>query len=377
MLTYVILAGAISLVGLAFLAASWRKIWNRVQNGGDERGKLRAEFLKTMLQAAGVIAVLPSVVLSLAAYRNQLDKDRLDSEQKAQTQSSEQFRAAVLLLQDQTLGSTEAGVVLLGLVTRFDPARYTCPTRSVLKAKLMELQTGTTRYVDWTDDSSALRYRPMLEQYQATYSSGPTGYACDAPHRESTDLTSRRDPVKNSVDLSFLRVRKFSPITNEGILASYRTAVLTDADFSGYDLAQVNFDRANLEGSVFVGADLSGASFRGANLRGASFVGARLANADFDSATMIGARLSGSNLTCANLRGADLSDTSAGVDDLAWAKLYPETVLPSTICAKSQVDCNGRLVDYRRKELVKFHSRASAAAASSSRYWLADHCDYP
>ena len=49
-----------------------------MQAGSPERAKLRAEFIRVMLQAAAAIIVVPSAVVSLAGYRNQVEKDHRD-----------------------------------------------------------------------------------------------------------------------------------------------------------------------------------------------------------------------------------------------------------------------------------------------------------
>ena len=61
--------------------------------------------------------------------------------------------------------------------------------------------------------------------------------------------------------------------------ATFRHAVLREAQFAG----------TKLEGAVFDGADLTGASFTGANLRGASFRGAMLTGTTFTGCDLDGA----------------------------------------------------------------------------------------
>ncbi|BAY34864.1 pentapeptide repeat-containing protein [Nostoc carneum NIES-2107] len=79
----------------------------------------------------------------------------------------------------------------------------------------------------------------------------------------------------------------------------YNKEILTEADFSGRDLTDSSFTKANLKKSNFSGANLSGVSFFAANVESANFEGADLSNATLDSARFIKA-----NLTNAVLEGA-------------------------------------------------------------------------
>ncbi|MBD2213018.1 pentapeptide repeat-containing protein [Nostoc linckia FACHB-104] len=84
----------------------------------------------------------------------------------------------------------------------------------------------------------------------------------------------------------------------------YNKEILTEADFSGRDLRDSSFTKANLKKSNFSGANLSGVSFFAANVESANFEGVDLSNATLDSARFIKA-----NLTNAVLEGAFAANT--------------------------------------------------------------------
>ena len=79
----------------------------------------------------------------------------------------------------------------------------------------------------------------------------------------------------------------------------YNRDSLVGANFSGKDLTDSSFTKANLRGSNFSHSDLHGVSFFGANLEGANFEGADLRNATLDAA-----RFTDANFTNAILEGA-------------------------------------------------------------------------
>lgn len=78
---------------------------------------------------------------------------------------------------------------------------------------------------------------------------------------------------------------------------------LIGADFSGKDLRDAEFTKANLRQSNFSHADLRGVSFFAANLEEANLEGANLSGATLDSA-----RFNRANLTNALLEGAFASN---------------------------------------------------------------------
>ncbi len=79
----------------------------------------------------------------------------------------------------------------------------------------------------------------------------------------------------------------------------YNKEILVQADFSGRDLTDSSFTKANLRQSNFSHSKLSGVSFFAANLESANLSGVDLTYATLDSARLIKA-----NLTNAVLEGA-------------------------------------------------------------------------
>lgn len=110
-----------------------------------------------------------------------------------------------------------------------------------------------------------------------------------------------------------------------------RRADLSDMDFSGWELPEINLAMADLAGSNFSGAnlliaDISQADLFGANLSGADLSGADLLVADLIEANLSGADLSvadisGANLSRANLSAAALTQTDLSGSNLSGADL--------------------------------------------------------
>jgi uncharacterized protein YjbI with pentapeptide repeats len=71
----------------------------------------------------------------------------------------------------------------------------------------------------------------------------------------------------------------------------YNREFLVNADFSGKDLTDNSFTKANLRGANFSHSDLHGVSFFGANLEGANLEGANLSATTLDSARFVNANL--------------------------------------------------------------------------------------
>jgi uncharacterized protein YjbI with pentapeptide repeats len=79
----------------------------------------------------------------------------------------------------------------------------------------------------------------------------------------------------------------------------YNREILVGADFSGKDLTDAQFTKANLRSSNFSNANVQGVRFFAANMEEANFEGANLRGATLDLARMIKV-----NLKNANLEGA-------------------------------------------------------------------------
>lgn len=141
---------------------------------------------------------------------------------------------------------------------------------------------------------------------------------------------------------------------------SFKTANLTQADFTGSLLIRSNFENCNLSGCNFFASDLSNANLRHTNCKGADFRGSYVAGADFTGADLsradlregkimrrsddgsledrertngegattifIGARLEGANMSGIQASNADLRDANMrgvilGKADLSNANL--------------------------------------------------------
>lgn len=88
-------------------------------------------------------------------------------------------------------------------------------------------------------------------------------------------------------------------------------AYLFEADLSGFNLSNINFNRVCL-----IGANLKQANLSSANLDGAYASGANLSEANLN-----GANLNSANLSEANLTGADLTSAQVEATDLTAAQL--------------------------------------------------------
>jgi Pentapeptide repeats (8 copies) len=78
-------------------------------------------------------------------------------------------------------------------------------------------------------------------------------------------------------------------------------AHLMRCNFSGADMRESRFERAEMQNS-----DLTSTNFRGANLSGANLRGSTLRDADFSDAILVNTDLTGVDLSRADLRHADL-----------------------------------------------------------------------
>jgi uncharacterized protein YjbI with pentapeptide repeats len=94
--------------------------------------------------------------------------------------------------------------------------------------------------------------------------------------------------------------------TNHGSTFDLSHANLKKRDLSGFDFSGVNFDKANLSGSLLDKANLSSANLRNSNLSNASLDHANLAHANLDRANLAFAHLENAVLLFASLKKADL-----------------------------------------------------------------------
>lgn len=122
----------------------------------------------------------------------------------------------------------------------------------------------------------------------------------------------------------------------------YNQEELVGVDFSGQDLKDSSFIRANLRIANFSKADLKGVSFFSANLEKANLEGADLSYATLDKA-----RLMRANLTNAILEGAYAFNTSfagANIDGADFTDVFMRDDTHKVLCelAKGTNSITGR-----------------------------------
>ncbi len=118
------------------------------------------------------------------------------------------------------------------------------------------------------------------------------------------------------------------------IAEEYNRASLLQRDFSGQDLSDSSFTKANLRGANLSKTNLQGVSFFGANLEDTNLEGANLTNATLDSARLVDA-----NLTNANLEGAfafNAKFNNAKVDGADFANVLLRDDMHDLLCEVAQ-----------------------------------------
>ncbi|MBD1848590.1 pentapeptide repeat-containing protein [Leptolyngbya sp. FACHB-711] len=80
-------------------------------------------------------------------------------------------------------------------------------------------------------------------------------------------------------------------LPSSALAEDYNREFLVNRDFSGKDLTDSSFTKANMRGSNLSNTNLQGVSFFGANLEDANLESANLSTATLDSARMVGANL--------------------------------------------------------------------------------------
>jgi len=97
----------------------------------------------------------------------------------------------------------------------------------------------------------------------------------------------------------------------DSLKIAVETAVGTDTNLAGANLADTNLR----------GANLAGANLRGANLAGINLVGANLVDANLNDAYLRGGNLTCANLVDANLNAANLADAYLRGANLTGVKI--------------------------------------------------------
>ncbi|MBD3882588.1 pentapeptide repeat-containing protein [Phormidium tenue FACHB-886] len=114
----------------------------------------------------------------------------------------------------------------------------------------------------------------------------------------------------------------------------FNKAFLVNEDFSGRDLSDSSFTKANLKGANLSQTNLQAVSFFGANLEAANLEGADLTNATLDSARLVGA-----NLTNANLEGAfafNAKFNNATIDGADFTEVMLRDDMHDLLCKVAQ-----------------------------------------
>ena len=142
------------------------------------------------------------------------------------------------------------------------------------------------------------------------------------------------------------------------------------ANFTGFDLKDVNFANANFESADFSKANLKYANFENANLIGAVFTGADLTYVNFENAKLINTNFIGANLSCANFTFANLTCASLIGADLSAANFTHANLAKAVFTG---ADLGGAEFTYANLESVNF-TRASLKYVEFKGANLAKSC---
>jgi len=140
---------------------------------------------------------------------------------------------------------------------------------------------------------------------------------CAVKQSESHNL-SQPDRIKEIMENHRRWLQSGKKIARKAVL---KNAALSQADFYGAYLPQVNLSGADLRG-----ADMSEADLNGANLQGANLAEAVLTWAILDETKLRKASLEGADLRWANLEGADLTEAN-----LRWANFEGANLREATL----------------------------------------------
>lgn len=185
------------------------------------------------------------------------------------------------------------------------------------------------------------------------------------------------------------RVAQITPV--EVIDAANASGTIIDLhgrDLTGFIMAGLNFDRANLRGCImrnvnainssFIGADLSetdltGANFIDSRLNRASLYNANLAGARMDRSTLVSADLRNANLIGATLQDANLTGANFEDPSITFVSsshtIFNETLFyrpPGT--ARSVRPTAASTAAYAPMTAASAASAASASSAASAAY---------
>jgi uncharacterized protein YjbI with pentapeptide repeats len=160
---------------------------------------------------------------------------------------------------------------------------------------------------------------------------------------------------------------------------SFRSAVMTNADFSGANIYFIfQCDNANLTGANFSGANIGYASFSSVNLTNADFSGARLNNVGFSANLSLSQLYSTANYQSKILTGIGLSH--ADLTGANFAGLTLDTVgLSDCILTNadfSDADINGAYFSGSNFSTAQLYSTASFKTKNLNNVHLPDYLDF-
>lgn len=139
----------------------------------------------------------------------------------------------------------------------------------------------------------------MLKQHQTFLESGGAGGRFERLQMAGIPINIYRKTSSAGTQWD-TKMKQLSP------QVSLSKAQLSYADFAGCLAEEVNFEGANLDGSLLTDAFLAGANFDGISARGTDFTGADLTGASFVNADLRGADFEICNCTGADFTGANL-----------------------------------------------------------------------
>ena len=225
------------------------------------------------------IPLLATLATALVAVVGNLQSQQ----QYRDTQASERFQNAVVMLSGADLTTRVGGIALLGQVAQTNPERRENVVR--LLATYLRVHAPVVE----GKRTAEVVLAPAAEEVRAVFAA----------------LQYRGD-VK-ALDLGRISARNLS--------------------LDGADLTGLVFSRSDLSGSMFSKANLSHVMMRSATLRHTNFSGADLTGAELQDADLTGANLQGADLSGANLQGAQGLTAAA----LKGATTDARTVLPAGI----------------------------------------------
>jgi hypothetical protein len=150
------------------------------------------------------------------------------------------------------------------------------------------------------------------------------------PNRTSPAYNNINDAYRRERDALVALLRAKDKAGWNTKLTQIEYPQLLEADLTGVELIEFNFENADLRCAKLNGANLSGSSFKNADLRGAQFKNAYGRQAVFDGADLLEARMEESTFCLASFRNVQLASailtrgtfrsTDFSGSNLSWAR---------------------------------------------------------